>query len=293
MKQALPEQRLTEASPGRVEADEIPRRPADDLAPLSFAQSQMWVIDQMTPGNPAYNLPFGYRLRGPLVVTALEDSFNEVIKRHEALRTTFGVKDGEPVQFIHPRLKINPKITELHHLSGEERENRLLALTSEEAVKPFDLSRLPLIRVRLFKLAEAEHVLIINVHHIVADGMSLGLLLRELDVFYRAFTSGEDPRPPELAVQYADFALWERQAIADEAAYAGQIEFWQKQLGGTLPILELPVDKPRLALQSFNGSNALFNLPAPLAEALRVAGAREGCTFFMTVLAAFQVLLHR
>src|SRR5882724_6302793 len=192
MNQALPEQRPTEASPGPVKAGEIPRRTAHDLAPLSFAQSQMWVIDQMTPGNPAYNLPFGYRLRGPLAVTALEDSFNEVIKRHEGLRTTFSVKDGEPVQFIHPGLEINLKLTDLCHLGGEERENKALALASEEAVKPFDLSRLPLIRARLFKLAEAEHVLIINAHHIIADGMSLGLLLRELDVFYQAFTSGED-----------------------------------------------------------------------------------------------------
>jgi amino acid adenylation domain-containing protein len=271
----------------------MPKRPAGDPAPLSFAQSQMWVIDQMTPGNPAYNLPFGYRLRGRLVVTALEDSFNEIIRRQEGLRTTFGVKDGEPVQFIHPGLKIQLTVVDLHHLSGAELENRLQALASEESIKPFDLSSLPLIRVHLFKLAETEHVLIVNVHHIVADGMSLGLLLRELDIFYRAFTGSEEPRPPELTMQYADFALWERQAIANEAAYAGQIEFWRKQLGGTLPVLELPGDKPRPARQSFNGSNAFFDLPPALAEQLRVAGAREGCTFFMTLLAAYQVLLQR
>ncbi len=291
-KRPLPEQRLNGSSDSEAGTDEIPKRPARDLAPLSFAQSQMWVLDQMTPGNPAYNLPFGYRLRGQLDLTALENSFNEIIKRHEGLRTTFSVKDGEPTQLIHPGLKINLKVVELHHLNGEERENRLRALASEESVKPFDLSRLPLIRALLFKLAESEHVLIINVHHIVADGMSLGLLLRELDTFYRAFTRGEDPRPPELTMQYADFALWERQAIANEAAFASQIEFWQKQLGGTLPILELPGDKPRPALQSFKGSNVFFNLPAVMAEQLRATGAREGCTFFMTLLAAFQVLLQ-
>ena len=177
---------------------------------------------------------------------ALEDSFNEVIKRHEALRTTFAIKDGEPLQLIHPELKINLNVTALDHLTGEEREDRLQALASEESVKSFDLSRLPLIRVSLFKLGEAEHVLIINLHHIVADGLSIGLMLDELDTFYRAFTEGGDPRPPELAVQYGDFALWQRQTIANEAAYAKQIDFWRTQLGGRLPALELPADSPDL-----------------------------------------------
>ena len=293
VKQALLEQRLKGASHGRVRYPEIPKRPNRDSSPLSFAQRQMWVIDQMTPGNPAYNLPNGYRLHGPLNLTALEDSFNEIIKRHEGLRTTFAVKDGEPLQLIHPDLKIKINVTELDHLTGEECENRLQALASEESVKSFDLSRLPMIRVFLFKLGEAEHVLIINLHHIVADGLSIGLLLDELDTFYRAFTGGGDPRPPELAVQYADFALWQRQTMANEAAYANQIEFWRKQLGGTLPVLELPVDRPRPALQSFKGSNVFFNIPAALTQDLRLLGAREGCTFFMTLLAAFQVLLQR
>jgi hypothetical protein len=236
----------------------IPRRPNREAAPLSFAQRQMWVIDQLTPGNPAYNLPIGYRLGGSLDVTALEDSFNAIIKRHEGLRTTFAVEDGEPRQLIHPELTIRIAVTELDRLTREEREGRLQELASEESVRSFDLSRLPLIRVSLFKLGDAQHVLIINCHHIVADGTSIGLLLDELDTFYRAFTGGGDPRPRDLAVQYADFALWQRQALAHEAAYARQIEFWRKQLGGALPVLELPGDKPRPALQSFKGSNVFF-----------------------------------
>src|SRR5205814_5424880 len=151
----------------------------------------------------------------------------------------------------------------------------------------------PLIRVSLFRLGESEHVLIINLHHIVADGLSIGLLLSELDTFYRAFTEGIEPHPPELTVQYGDFALWQRNMMVNEAAYANQIEFWQKQLDGTLPVLELPADKPRPALQSFNGSNVFFNVPTALVQDLKSLGAREGCTFFMTVLAAFQVLLQR
>jgi amino acid adenylation domain-containing protein len=271
----------------------IPRRPYPHSAPLSFAQRQMWVIDQMTPGNPAYILSVGQRLRGPLDLTALENSFNEVIKRHEVLRTTFLVEDGEPLQRIHPELKITIKVSALDHLTGEEREAKLQALASEESLRSFALTQLPLIRASLFKLGEAEQVLIINLHHIVADGLSIGLLFDELDAFYRAFTGGGDPRPPELSVQYADFALWQRQTIANETAYANQIDFWRTQLGGKLPVLELPGDKPRPVLQSFNGSNVVFNIPTALTQDLRSLGAREGCSFFLTVLAAFQVLLQR
>jgi len=175
VKQALLERRWKRASHGLARRPEIPRRPNRDSAPLSFTQRQMWLIDQMTPGNPAYNLPYGFRLRGQLKLTALEDSFNEVIKRHEALRTTFAVKDEEPLQLIHPELKIKINVTELDHVAGEERENRLEALASEVSVKSFDLSRLPLIRVSLFKLGEAEHVLIINLHHIVAEHVLSGV----------------------------------------------------------------------------------------------------------------------
>src|SRR2546421_1887848 len=244
-KQALLEQRWKRASHGLVRRAEIPTRPDRDWAPLSFAQRQMWVIDQLTPGNPAYNLPNGYRLRGPLDVTALEHSVNEIIKRHEVLRTTFALQDGEPVQRIHPELTVTIDVTALDHLTADERERRLHALASQESVRAFDLSRLPLIRVSVFKLGAAEHVLILNLHHIIADGLSVGLLLDELDTFYRAFTKGGDPHPREVAVQYADYAAWQRRAIADQAAYTKQIEFWRRQLGGTLPVLELLGDFAR------------------------------------------------
>jgi amino acid adenylation domain-containing protein len=253
----------------------------------------MWVIDRMTPGNPAYNVPVGYRIRGALNLTALENSINEIIKRHEVLRTTFVVKDGDPLQLIHSELTIKINVTQLDQLPGAERENRLHMLASEESVRSFDLSRLPLIRISVFKLGEAENVLIINMHHIVADGLSIGLMLDELDTFYRAYSRGEVPRPPDLVIQYADFAHWQRRTLADETAYTNQIEFWRKQLGVGHPVLELPSDMPRPTLQSFKGSNVFFNIPTSLAEDLRLLGAREGSTFFMTVLAAFQVLLHR
>jgi amino acid adenylation domain-containing protein len=293
VKQALLEQRLKRATAAPVGVPVIPQRREHDSAPLSFAQRQMWVIDQITPGNPAYNLPNGYRLLGPLDVPALQRSFNEVIRRHEALRTTFAVQNGEPLQRIHPELKIAIAVTALGHLSLEDREARVQVLASEESVKSFDLSRLPLIRVSLFKLGDAEHVLIINVHHIVADGLSIGLLLDEVNALYRAFTGAGDPPLPTLAVQYADFAVWQRHTLANEAAHAKQIEFWRTQLGDTPPVLELPGDRPRPAVQSFEGSNVFFEIPAALAQQVKAVGAGEGCTFFMTLLAAFQVLLRR
>jgi len=293
VKQTLLERRLKRASHVLVRPPEIPLRPNRDSAPLSFSQRQMWVIDQMTPGNPAYNLPYGYRLRGPLDLAALENSLNEIIKRHESLRTTFAIKEGEPLQLIHSELKIKVNVTALVHLKEEERELQLQTLASEESLSSFDLSRLPLIRVTLFKLGEREHVLIINLHHIVADGLSTGALWNELDGFYRAFTGGGDPCVPELALQYGDFADWQRRALANEAACAKQLEFWQKQLSGTLPVMELPADRARPGRQSFNGSNVFFNLPAPQVRELKSLAAREESTLFMILLAAFQVLLHR
>jgi len=289
-KQLLLKRRL--AARGEKQTAEGPvssRRERHDSAPLSFSQLQMWVIDRMTPGNPAYNLPVGYRLRGPLEVAALEQSFNEVIRRHEVLRTTFTVENDEPLQRIHPECKIRINLTELDTAAAE---SRLHLLAAEEAVESFDLSRLPLIRVSLFRLAETEHVLIINLHHIVVDGISIGLLLNEVDVFYRALTSGQDPHPPDLKLQYADFALSQRQTV-DDGMYEDQLRFWQKQLSGELPVLELPADLPRPLVQSFKGSNMFLNLPQTLVQNLTSLGAREGCTFFTTVLAAFQILLHR
>ena len=285
-KQALLERRLKGLSSGGCE---IPVRTQRDAAPLSSAQRQMWVIDQITPGNPAYNLPNGYRLRGPLDVAALEASFNEVIKRHEALRTTFAVQDGEPSQRIHPELRLSIKLVALDGLDGEEREAALHAAASEESVASFDLSRLPLLRVSLFRLAETDHALLVNIHHIVADGFSVALLLEELHAFYRSLTRGDGAQPPPLAVQYADFALWQRQTMA----HPRELDFWRRQLCGKLPVLELAGDRARPAYPSFKGSNVFFELPAAQARDLAALGAREGCTLFMALLALFQLLLQR
>ena len=292
IKKALLQQRLKAGGNGSA-PDLIVKRTTRDSAPLSFSQRQIWLIDQMNPGNPAYNLPYGFCLRGQLDHAALEASFNEVIKRHETLRTTFALQNGEPVQLIHSQFKIKLNLIALDHFSPDAREQVLHAMSSEESIKPFDLTRLPLLRLSLFKLGQLEHVLVINLHHIIADGLSIGLLMNELDAFYRNFTEGADPRLPNVPIQYGDFALWQREALATEASYRHRLDFWLQQLNGKLPVLELPADKPRPATQSFNGGNVFFNLPHALTEELKALASCQDCTLFTTLFAAFQVLLHR
>src|SRR6266403_1014654 len=292
-KQALLEQRLQGVSATNARAPVIPVRTERDVAPLSFSQLQMWVLDQITPGNPAYNLPNGFRLKGALDVHALERSFNEIVRRHEILRTSFMVRAGEPFQRIHRELAIKVNVTLLDGLSGEAQERRLQELASEESVRRFDLTKLPLIHVSLFKLADAEHVLIINLHHLVCRLLLEKKKLDEIDAVYRAFTSGGVAKLPEPGVQYADCAQWQQRALADETAHRKQIEYWRAKLRGPLPVLELPCDMPRPPRQSFRGANVFFDIPAALAQELKTLGARADCTFFMTVLAAFQVLLLR
>ena len=270
----------------------IPKRPIHQSAPLSCAQLQMWLMDRMTPGNPAYVLPVAYRLKGDLDPRALEDSFNRIIERHEVLRTTFAVVDDEPLQVIHPKCRIRIRVVQLDQVPAAEREIRLHDLVAREARSPFDLSRLPLVRVVLFKLDEAEHVLLVTFHHTVADGVSVGLMLDELDTFYRGLTGAGRPHLPDLPRQYADYASWQRHALVTES-HVEQIAFWRQRLSGRLPVLELPCDLIRPAVQSFKGSNVFFEIPSTSIQSLAALGAREGCTLFMTLLAAFQILLQR
>ena len=292
-KQALLEQRLKAGPRDCPAMCEIPKRPDSGCAPLSYPQRQMWAMDQMTPGNPAFNLPFGYRLQGRLNKVVLEASFNAVIERHELLRTTFDVDNGEPIQRIHRQFRIAIRIADLRQVPDGEREARLQALASEESVRPFDLRSLPLIRASLFTLADAEHVLVINLHHIIADGMSAALLMNEVGALYSALAAGSAARLPDLSVQYGDFALWQQQRTAKEAVRAGQIAFWTRRLGGTLPKLNLPIDNRRLVRKSYRGADVFFDIPAELGGDLKSLAARERCTLFMTLLAAFQALLRR
>ena len=292
-KQRLLEQRLRGIAKKPERPDKILTRSGAGEAVLSHAQQQIWVIDQMQPGNPAYNLPVAYRIKGPLDVKALEDSFNGIISRHEILRTTFCVRDGEPLQVVHPELRLSINTVSAERFPEAERKRRVREMVSREALKSFDISQLPLIRVDLYRLGEEDHVLALTLHHIVADGWSLGLIWNELNGLYIGYVNGTAPHLETLPIQYADYAVWERKE-ALRGSYPEQLAHWQNQLKGPLPVLELPLDKSRPAIQSLStGSNQFVFLHKRLHEELQAIAVQEGCTFFMVILAALQVLLHR
>jgi amino acid adenylation domain-containing protein/FkbM family methyltransferase len=254
--------------------------------PTSFAQERLWFLDQFDPGNPTYNIPIALRISGPLDVAALKRSLNEIVQRHEALRTTFDQVDDQPAQVIVPELRIDvPLLTG----SGQAWVQQLVA---EETQRPFDLAQGPLVRATLLKLSAQEHVLLLSMHHIVSDGWSMGVLTRELATLYKAFVSGQPASLPALPVQYADFAAWQRDWLQGEVL-ASQLAYWRQKLAGKLPLIELPTDRPRPPVQTHRGATHWFVLPRSLADALEALSREGGYTLFMTLLAAFKVLLYR
>ncbi|MBV9792209.1 MAG: amino acid adenylation domain-containing protein, partial [Chloroflexi bacterium] len=283
----------------RSPAPPLAPMPRTENLPLSFAQQRLWFLDQLIPNSPFYNLPIAVRLTGWLDLALLEDSFNECMRRHESLRTTFagypqgaapGV-DGQPIQVIAPELSLPLPIVDLQALSETEQEAQVRQLSAEEARRPFDLTRGPLVRVTLLRLDPTEHVLLLTMHHIISDGWSLGVFVNELATLYGDRAADRDSALPELPVQYADFALWQR-AWLSGGVLATQIDYWKQQLAD-LPVLDLPTDRPRPAIQSFRGAAQRFTLPAPLTQSLKTLSQREGVTLFMTLLAGFQTLLSR
>jgi amino acid adenylation domain-containing protein len=270
----------------------IPSRNASEPCPLSFAQQRLWFLDQLEPGNPAYNMPVALRLSGRLCQGALEESLGEILRRHEALRTTFRTIDGHPVQVVSPAQPVGLPVVELTGLSESDRQAEALRLASDEAVRPFDLESGPLFRATLLKLDSQEHMLLITVHHIVSDGWSTRVLLRELEMLYAALASGQ-PSPMEaLPIQYGDFAAWQRQWLQGETL-TSQLAYWKRQLEGMPPLLELPADRPRPAVRRHQGASYSMEIPHRLTEGLKALAQREDATPFMTLLAAFQTLLHR
>jgi len=269
-------------------------RPA--TGPLSFGQEQLWVIDQLAPGSPAYNIVEGLRLSGPLDVAALERALAAVVRRHEALRTTFraATADGRPVQVIAPALAVPLRVVDLGALPAATREAAAQERAAEEARLPFDFGRGPLLRATLLRLDAGAHLLVLVVHHIVADGWSMGLLIRELAACYAAAVDGaEAPAElPVLPVQYADFARQQREWLRGENI-ADHLAYWTQQLGGMPDSLDLPADRPRPPVQTFRGAWYEFALPAELYAAIVRLSQKERVTPFMTLLAAFQALLHR
>jgi amino acid adenylation domain-containing protein/FkbH-like protein/FkbM family methyltransferase len=260
--------------------------------PLSYAQQRLWFIDQLEPGQAFYNSPMAVRLRGELKVEALERTLSEIVRRHEVLRTSFKMVGGEPVQVIAEAVPVPLPVVELGHLAEEQREAEAQRLATEDARLPFDLSTGPLLRARLLRLAADEHVALFTMHHVVSDGWSMGVLVREVAALYDAYSRGAQSPLPELPVQYADYAVWQREWLQGEVLER-QLQYWRERLGGELPVLELPTDRPRPAVQSYRGAHETFTLSAELTKQLRELSRREGATLYMTLLAAFDVLLSR
>ncbi len=260
----------------------------DRQLPLSFSQQRLWFLDQLTPGTPAYNLVGALRLRGSLDVSALERSLNEIVKRHEVLRTTFVMVDGRPEQIIASSLMLTLPLVTLDQATAAEREAEAVRLINEESRYSFDLTRGPLLRAVVLQLGEQEYVLVLNMHHIVSDGWSIGILLGELTAFYTDFVNGEGVSLPQLPVQYADFAIWQQSQTLES-----QLAYWKRQLEGTLPVLELPTDKQRPAVQTYEGERQSFVLSEALTSDVKALSQHEGVTVFMTLLAVFKTLLHR
>jgi amino acid adenylation domain-containing protein len=264
----------------------------EEYVPLSFAQQRLWFLDQLEPGSTAYNLSGAFRLRGPLIAAALEQSVSEIIRRHESLRTTFSSMDGKPVQVISPSLAAPLLVIDLTNRMEGDREGEARRLLAEEARRPFDLACGPLFRAALIRLGEDDHVLVLAMHHIVSDGWSMGVLYRELAILYQAFSAG-DPSPlPDLPEQYADFAVWQRGWLQGEFLQS-QISYWKKQLEGIPAVLSLPTDRPRQAARSARAARQALNLSKELAQGLKDLSRQQGATLFMTLLAAFQTLLCR
>ncbi|HYG62910.1 MAG TPA: amino acid adenylation domain-containing protein, partial [Thermoanaerobaculia bacterium] len=267
-------------------------RSAGELPPLSFAQERLWFLDRLEPGSAAYNLATALRLSGDLDVPALAASLAEIARRHAALRTTFAEVAGEPRQIIAPPSDLPLPLVDLAALPGAEREAEATRLVHEDAVRPFDLARGPLVRALLLRFESREHGLILDTHHIVSDGWSQGVLVRESASLYEAFLHRRPSPLPELGIQYADFAVWQRRWLTGEVLEA-QLAYWRETLESAPALLELPLDRPRPPVQTFRGAVEPVALTEELTAALRELGRREGVTLFMTLLAGFQALLHR
>jgi amino acid adenylation domain-containing protein len=260
--------------------------------PLSFAQQRLWFLDQFEPESYAYNMPGIVRLAGKLDVSALEQSLNEVIRRHESLRAVFTSTGGQPSQRISPIRQLRLGVIDLSGLPEALREDQVSRLSIEAARRPFDLAKGPLIREKLLRLSDERHVLLLTMHHIVSDGWSLGVLLEEMVAFYEALSGGKPFAMPEPPVQYTDFAQWQQQWLRGEVLER-QLSYWKQQLGDDPPPLELPTDRPRLNSFTVRGAREGFSLSHNLSEDIRSLGQRESATLFMVLLAAFQTLLHR
>ncbi len=269
----------------------IPRRQNLLTFPLSFAQKRLWFLNHLEPG-PHYNDHFNLRFQGPLDVPALQKCLDAIVRRHEALRAVFHVQEGTPAQGIAAPFSLPMPLINLCPLPEPERVSRATELAIEAAREPLDLQTGPLLRAKLLRLTESDHILSLIVHHIAIDGWSRGVFLKELNALYQAFVAGQASALPELPIQYADFAEWQQQGIEGEAM-AKQFDYWKRQLIEAPPLLEWPASFSRPEMQSYRGARQSILIHKPLTESLKSLSRQEGCTLFMTLLAAFQTLAKR
>ncbi|MBC1278312.1 amino acid adenylation domain-containing protein [Nostoc sp. UCD121] len=260
--------------------------------PISLTQLEFWILAQLHPGIPVYNIPLAYRLTGLLNVTALAQSLVEIVRRHEALRTTFAIANRQVVQKIAQQPILPFSAVDLRKLSESKTERKALAqkFITEEKNQPFDLEQEPLLRIKLLRLSDAEYLLIITIHHLVCDGWSVGVFLQELTKLYEAFCHGQPSPLPDLPIQYADFAHWQKQWVA-RPAFVSDLNYWKQQLGNSTLLLQLPTDRPRLPVRTFQGASQTFIIPKSLTNALKHLSQQHNVTLFVTLLTAFKIVL--
>src|SRR5829696_131922 len=284
--------RKAEAVPEKATPAKIPRREKFSPGPVSSAQQRLWFIDQLDPGTPAFNIPAAVRLLGSLNVEILKKCFDEIVKRHEALRTSFAADDGLPVQVIAPSLKFEIPLIEIRHLPEAERMAHVEKLVTSECQRSFDLTRPPLMRATLVAMGEHDHVLVMMMHHIIGDVWSVRVVMKELAALYEAFLAGQPSPLPELPIQYCDYSTWQREWLQGEALQS-QLAYWKQKLIGMPEALELPTDRPRPPVQSIWGAKHFLKIPKQFTDTLRAIAQEEKASLFMTLLAAWKVLLHR
>ncbi|NDC22381.1 amino acid adenylation domain-containing protein, partial [bacterium] len=285
-------EQLTEKSLSLIPPIVVQQRP--DALPLSFAQQRLWFLDQLLPNTAHYNVPLALKLTGSLNLQALEQAFNALISRHEILRTLFPTTDGEAHQLILPHLSIDIEncLLDLSSFSKEQQEDSVKTFASQEANKPFNLSSGPLIRLKLLHLSSQEHILLITMHHIISDGWSMGIFFKELSELYNAYQENRKPNLSPLPIQYADFALWQRQWLQGDVLEA-QLSYWKHQLTDIPDLLEFPTDKPRPKELTYQGATYHYVLSKEIKDQLNQLSQQQGTSLFMTLLAIFQVLLYR
>jgi len=285
----LREKRLATAS-----NEQVTPRPSEmnSRAPLSFAQERLWFLNQLEPHSSAYNIFRAVRLTSALNIAALKRSLRETVRRHETLRTTFTEVGGIPMQVIGPPENLNLPLIDLSEVPDSKRESTVAALALDEAQRPFNFARGPLFRIVVVRLSEESYVILFAMHHVISDAWSMELLVREVATLYVAFMNGRPSPLPDLSIQYADFAIWQREWFQGEVLEK-QLQYWKQQLGGRLPVLQLPFDGPEISTPTDRGSRQSRSLDADLTGSLKTLCQREGVTLFMLTAAAFQTLLYR